>query len=68
MPDKSKKTEVTILMLHKVELRLEILWRGNIRLQAASLNENVLLDRLILMTILMIFFKVSGESVRIRAY
>lgn len=42
MPDKSKKTEVTIL--HKVELRLEILWRGNIRLQAASLNENVLLE------------------------
>lgn len=66
MPDKSKKTEVTIL--HKVELRLEILWRGNIRLQAASLNENVLLDRLILMTIVMIFLKASGESVRIRAY
>lgn len=46
MPDKSNKTkaEVTIFMLHKVEFRLEIIKEaGHIRLQALSLNEDVLL-------------------------
>lgn len=56
MPDKSnkKKTEVTLLMLHKVELRPEIIQeiRHIIRLPAASLNEDVLLDTWVLMTTL----------------
>lgn len=47
MPGKSNKmkTEVTIFMLHKVEFRLEIIKEAGqlIRLQALSLNEDVLL-------------------------
>lgn len=52
-------------MLHKVEFRPEIIKEARhiIRLQAANLNEDVLLNTQILMITLK---KVSGELVRLR--